>query len=187
MPLRWVHVRDLEGTHRDEYFYATDPAMGPAAVVTHYAGRWNIESTFQEARAHLGPETTRGWCRRTVERAAPCLFGLYSVVALLFHALPEAARSGAVRRPGRAAVTFSDAVATVRLWLWAEWVFPQAGAGWTRRNSPRHCERSCGRPSRPRRDPHRSASVEVRIRIVITQSVFFRSVAPGAHAAMMPP
>lgn len=129
VPVRWVHVRDLDGTHRDEYFYATDPAMAPAAIVTHYAGRWNIESTFQEARAHLGLETTRGWCRRTVERAAPCLFGLYSVVALLFHALPEAARSGAVRWPGKAAVTFSDAVATVRLWLWAEWVFPQAGGG----------------------------------------------------------
>jgi len=25
-----------------------------------YAWRWNIETTFQEARAHLGLETTRG-------------------------------------------------------------------------------------------------------------------------------
>ena len=129
VPLRWVHVRDREGTHRDEYFYATDPTMAPAAIVTHYAGRWNIETTFQEARAHLGLETTRGWCRRTVERAAPCLFGLYSVVAVLYHALPEARRAGAVRWPGKVAVTFSDAVAAVRLWLWAESVFPQAGGG----------------------------------------------------------
>jgi hypothetical protein len=129
VPLCWVHVRDLEGTHRDECFYTTDPAMDPAAIVTHYAGRWNIESTFQEARAHLGLESTRGRCRATVERAAPCLFGLYSVVAILFHALPESRRCGAVRWPGKAAVTFSDAVSAVRLRLWAEWVFPRAGGG----------------------------------------------------------
>jgi hypothetical protein len=127
VPLRWVHVRDLEGTHRDEYFYATDPTLDPGQLVTHYAGRWNIECTFQEGRACLRSETTRGWCPRTVLRAAPCLFGLYSVVALLYHALPEAKRSGGVRWPGKAGVTFSDALASVRLWIWAEGVFPRAG------------------------------------------------------------
>ena len=29
VPIRWVFVHDLEGTHRDEYFYATDPALDP--------------------------------------------------------------------------------------------------------------------------------------------------------------
>ena len=69
-----------------------------------------METTFQEARAHLGLETTRGWCRRTVLRAAPCLFGLYSVVALLFVALPQGERQGAVHWPGKAVLTFSDAL-----------------------------------------------------------------------------
>jgi hypothetical protein len=91
----------------------------------HY-GRF-IETTFQEARAHLGLETTRGWCRQTVLRAAPCLFGLYTVVALLYQALPPAERSGGTCWPGKAVVTFSDALAAVRRWLWSEWVFPQAG------------------------------------------------------------
>jgi hypothetical protein len=129
VPLRWVFVRDLSGTHRDEFFYSTDPALSPEAIVGRYAWRWNIETTFQELRAHLGLETTRGWCRRTVLRAAPCLFGLYSVAALLFAALPEARRSGGVRWPGKAVVTFSDALAAVRRWLWAEWVLPQANGG----------------------------------------------------------
>jgi hypothetical protein len=75
----------------------------------------------------LGLETTRGWCRATVLRAAPCLFGLDAVVAVLSHALPEDKRSGAVAWPGKAAVTFSDAVTAVRRWLWCEWVIPQAG------------------------------------------------------------
>jgi hypothetical protein len=129
VPVRWVCVRDLDGTHRDEYLYSTDPSFSPEAVVGHYAWRWNIETTFQELRAHLGLETTRGWCRRTVLRAAPCLFGLYSVVALLFAALPEAERSGPVRWPGKAVVTFSDALSAVRRWLWSAWVVPQAGGG----------------------------------------------------------
>jgi hypothetical protein len=128
VPLRWVFVRDLSGTHRDEFFYTTDPERSPEWVVGHYAWRWNVETTFQELRAHLGLETTRGWCRRTVLRAAPLLFGLYTAVALLFAALPEGQRRGGVDWPGKAAVTFSDALAAVRRWLWSEWVFPQAGA-----------------------------------------------------------
>jgi hypothetical protein len=127
--LRWVFVRDRDGTHRDEYFFSTDAALSPEALVGHYAWRWNIETTFQEARAHLGLETTRGWCRRTVQRAAPCLLGLYSVVALLFTALPAGERAGVVEWPGKATVTFSDALTAVRRRLWSSWVFPQAACG----------------------------------------------------------
>jgi hypothetical protein len=129
VPLRWVFVHDQSGTHRDEYLYTTDPALLPEAVVGYYTGRWNIETTFQELRSCLGLESTRGWCARTVLRAAPCLFGLYSVVAVLYRALPEAKRSGPLRWPGKSGVTFSDALAAVRRWLWSEWVLPRAGAG----------------------------------------------------------
>jgi hypothetical protein len=128
VPLRWVFVEDRTGTHRDEYLFTTDPALAPADVIGLYTARWNIETTLQECRSCLGLETTRGWCRRTVLRAAPCLFGLYSVVAVLFHALPAEQRSGAVRWPGKAGVTFSDALTAVRRWLWSEGVFPGAGA-----------------------------------------------------------
>ena len=108
-------------------------AAGRATLppLLHLGGQygWQIETTFQEARAHLGLETTRGWCRRTVLRAAPCLLGLYSVVALLFVGPPEQERRGSVQWPGKAVVTFSDALSAVRLWLWSSWVFPQAAGG----------------------------------------------------------
>jgi hypothetical protein len=129
VPLRWVFVRDQSGTHRDEYFFTTDLTLDAAAVIGHYTGRWSIETTFQELRALLGLGTTCGWCRQTVLRAAPCLFGLYAVVALLYQALPEAKRAGAVAWPGKEGTTFSDALTAVRRWLWAEWVFPQAEGG----------------------------------------------------------
>ena len=127
VPIRWVFVRDRDGTHRDEYFFSTDPTLDPATIIETYTARWNLETTFQEMRAWLGLETTRGWCRRTVLRVAPCLFGLYTATALLYRALPEEKRSGRVEWPGKTGVTFSDALMAVRRWLWREWVFPQVG------------------------------------------------------------
>jgi hypothetical protein len=127
VPVRWVFVRDQTGTHRDEYFFTTDTGLTPTVVIGYYCGRWNIETTFQEVRSGLGLETTRGWCPKTVLRAGPCLLGLYSVVALLFQALPESKRVGAVVWPGKTTTTFSDALCAVRRWLWAETVLPQAG------------------------------------------------------------
>ncbi len=129
VPMRWVFVHDLSGTHRDEYFYTTDLDLTPADIITLYTGRWNIETTFQELRCHLGLETTRGWCRQTVLRVAPCLFGLYSAVALLYHSLPETQRQGAVPWRGKATVTFSDALCAVRRRLWTEGVLRQLGDG----------------------------------------------------------
>jgi len=90
----------------------------------------------RDVRSHLGLETTRGWCRKTVERAAPCLFGLYSVVALLDQAPPGSRRTTAVRWPGKAGVTSSDALSAVRLWLWDEWAFSRAGGGITLEKLP---------------------------------------------------
>ena len=127
--LRWVSVCDRTGTHRDEFLYATDPALTPAQIVGDSCGRWNIETTSQEVRAHLGLETTRGRCAKTVTRAAPCLFGLYAVAALLSDATPADLRSGAIAWPGKATVTFSDARACVRRRTWCEGVLRQAGGG----------------------------------------------------------
>jgi DDE superfamily endonuclease len=126
--VRWVYVRDLTGAHRDEYFYTTDMALSPPDVIESYAGRWNIETTFAEMRSYLGLEATRGRCERTVLRAEPCLFGLYSVVTLLYDQLPEEAQAEpGVGWEGKAAVTFSDAITAVRRWLWTSWAFPKGG------------------------------------------------------------
>ena len=104
------------------------PTLDPASIIETYTARWNLETTFQELRAWLGLETTRGWCRRTVLRMAPCLFGLYTVVACLYSQLPRRyTRVRAVEWAGKKDVAFSDAITAVRRWLWTHWVFPQAG------------------------------------------------------------
>jgi hypothetical protein len=126
--VRWVYVHDRTGAHRDSYLFSTDPAMEVARVIETYTGRWSIETMSQEMRASLGLETTRGWSRATVLRAAPCLFGLYSVVALLYAAMPAGATAeGAVSYRGQAEVTFSDAIGGVRRRLWQEGVFESHG------------------------------------------------------------
>ncbi|HZT82946.1 MAG TPA: transposase [Gemmataceae bacterium] len=128
VPVRWVYVHDLTGTHRDEYFYSTDVAMTAQQVIESYTARWNVETTFAELRACLGLETTRGRCQQTVLRAEPCLFGLYSVVALWFEQLPaERQAETGVEWEGKQGVTFSDALTAVRRWLWADGVFTTAG------------------------------------------------------------
>jgi hypothetical protein len=126
--VRWVFVHDLTGTHRDEYLMTTDVAMTAAAVIETYVGRWNEETTFQEMRSYLGLETTHGWKEKTVLRMAPCLFGLYTVVAALYSQLPKRyARVRALAWAGKSDVTFSDAMTAVRRWLWQEWVFATPG------------------------------------------------------------
>jgi DDE superfamily endonuclease len=138
VPVSWVFVQDRTGTHRDSYRFSTDLALTAAQVIETDTGRWSIETTFQELRAYLGLETTRGWRERTVLRAAPCLFGLYSVVALLYAALPaQTADTGAVAYRGKTEVAFSDAITAVRRQLWLEGVFESHGHTEVFQNLPR--------------------------------------------------
>jgi hypothetical protein len=128
VPVRWVFVRDRGGTHRDEYFFTTDVTMSPKAVIETYTGRWNIETTFQEARSCLGLETTRGRARNTVLRAEPSLLALYALVVWLYAELPmRYRRVRAVDWLGKVDVTFSEAIAAVRRYLWVEGVFSLSG------------------------------------------------------------
>jgi hypothetical protein len=126
--VRWVFVHDGSGTHRDEYFFTTDRSLSAQQIIETYTGRWSAETTFQEMRAYLGLETTRGRTEKTVLRVAPCLFGLYSLVSLLYAQLPAAwSRQFTVHWPGKTHVAFSDAISAVRRWLWVEWALGNHG------------------------------------------------------------
>lgn len=137
--VRWVFVHDLSGTHRDEYFFSTDVSLAPQKIIEIFTQRWSIEVTFEEVRAHLGLETTRGWSEQTVLRVAPCLFGLFSVIALSYAALPERfKRRTGIEWAGKQTTTFSDALTAVRRWLWTERVFKGCDHGATFSKLPRH-------------------------------------------------
>ncbi|HTT64875.1 MAG TPA: transposase [Bryobacteraceae bacterium] len=62
VPIRWVFVHDLQGTHRDEYFYTTDPALQPPQIVSLFTARWSIEmyQPYCLHSMHFYPVTDRG-------------------------------------------------------------------------------------------------------------------------------
>jgi hypothetical protein len=66
----------------------------------------------QSGRMELGLQT-RGWSEKTVWHAGPCLFGLSTVVTILFDPLPESKRTRAVEWHGKTVTTFSGASVAV--------------------------------------------------------------------------
>ena len=123
--IRWVIIRDPEGDLDDEALLCTDPYAAPEQIVEWFTMRWQVEVTFQEARAHVGVQTQRQWSDLAIARTTPALFGLFSMVALMADALAHEgdliARASAWY--SKRAPTFSDAIAAVRRRLWSSVAF----------------------------------------------------------------
>jgi hypothetical protein len=125
VPIRWVLIRDPLNRFAPQALLCTDPARDPARIVGWFVRRWQVEVTFQEARAHLGVETQRQWSDRAIARTTPCLLALFSIVTLLAAQLTARERRQVAetawyhkRQP-----TFSDALAAVRRAIWREQAF----------------------------------------------------------------
>ncbi len=130
VPLRWVYVAD-EQSGREDYFYSTDPSLTPRQIAETFAGRWGIEVTFEELRAHLGLESTRQRVKASVLRAVPMLMGLFSLVSLIYAKLAAQATPTPRKMPCyvKAEPTFSDALYAVRRLIW-ESLLQQAAPQW---------------------------------------------------------
>ena len=130
VPIRWVLVKYEETDSRtglkkwkaSAYFSSdTSCSITVSGIIGGYASRWNIEVTFEELRAQLGFETQRQWSTRSIERTTPCLFGLFSVVVLMAHALhPEKLPIESSQWYEKEEATFSDALGAVRSHLWSK-------------------------------------------------------------------
>jgi hypothetical protein len=125
VPIRWLLVRDPAGELEPQAFLATDLTVAPSEMLQWFVARWQLEVTFQEARAHLGLETQRQWSDRAIQRTTPALLGLFSLITLWAHDLdtdPLFQPRTAVwyLKPHR---TFSDAIAAVRREIWAHHIF----------------------------------------------------------------
>lgn len=68
-------------------YFCTQQSQIPVEIVSSFIKRWTIEVTFEESRAHLGVETQRQWSDLAIEHSTPCRLGMFSLVALLGHAL----------------------------------------------------------------------------------------------------
>lgn len=118
--LRWVLITDPAGQFEPQALLSTDPTASPQVIVEWFVLRWQVEVTFEEARAHLGIETQRQWSELAILRSTPALLGLFSLVTLFAHQLLQeqnlAARQAAWY--AKSVPTFADTIALVRQHLW---------------------------------------------------------------------
>lgn len=125
VPMRWVLIRDPQGKFATQALLCTDLEAAPAQIIAWFVRRWQMETTFEEARRHLGVETQRQWTDTAIRRTTPALLGLFSLVTLLAHphltASPCQIRQAAWYR--KRVPTFADALALVRQEIWAHETF----------------------------------------------------------------
>ncbi len=67
VPVRWVLVRDRQGTHRDDYFFTTALTLAPEQVVGWYTQRWSLEKAQGDypSRSRWGRARRVGYHRRS--------------------------------------------------------------------------------------------------------------------------
>jgi len=121
VPLRWVLIRDPQGKFSPQALLSTDVIVSAQQIVEWFVLRWQLEVTFEEARAHLGIETQRQWSDLAIVRTTPALLALFSLVTLLAHQLLQR-QVLPVRQAAwyqKSVPTFSDTLAFVRQQLWA--------------------------------------------------------------------
>jgi DDE superfamily endonuclease len=123
VPLRWVLIRDPKGAFRTQALLCTDLGADPERIISWFVRRWQMEATFQEVRQRLGFETQRQWSEKAIQRTAPALLGLFSLVTLFAHRRMAQEGLPTIRRAAwydKTRPTFTDALALVRKELWTQ-------------------------------------------------------------------
>jgi hypothetical protein len=99
-PVRIVVVRDPERRLADAYLFTTDLRARLGWVVTQFAWRWAIEVLFRASKQVLAIEAPQHYSRESVEKVAPWVWSLQSVIMVWYitagRALPEAEELRAV-------------------------------------------------------------------------------------------
>ncbi len=131
VPIRWVLIRDAQGKFATQALLCTDLTATPQQIIAWFVRRWQMETTFEEVRRHLGVETQRQWTDMAIRRTTPALLGLFSLVALLAH-LHLKEESVPIRQAAwyrKRTPTFADALALVRREIWAQETFCMSSEG----------------------------------------------------------
>jgi hypothetical protein len=94
-PVRVVVVRDPSGKMRDAYLFTTDVRASLSWVITMFAWRWAIEVLYRASKQVLDIEAPQHWSEAAVEKLAPWVWSMQSVIMVWYviagQALPEAA------------------------------------------------------------------------------------------------
>lgn len=82
--LRIVIVRTDHGSIPIRVFFCTDPALPVATVLEGYARRWSIEVCFRDLKQLLGFADSSARKKEAVERTAPFVGYIYSLLVIWF-------------------------------------------------------------------------------------------------------
>ena len=114
--LRIIVVKVETGSIGMRVFFCTDPTLPVARVLESYAGRWAIEVCFRELKQLLGFADSSARKRAAVERTAPFVGYVYTVLVLWFATLASQ-RAVVPVRPWyrhKAGYSFADVLRTAQ-------------------------------------------------------------------------
>jgi len=83
-PIQVVLVRDPQGRLKDAYWFTTDLSAKPAAIIETFSRRWSIEVAFKASKQVMRVESPQHWCRKSIERLAPWVWLMQSVIGLWY-------------------------------------------------------------------------------------------------------
>jgi hypothetical protein len=119
-----------EGKWRDEVLVSTQVGITAAEMITQYGKRWSIEVAFHDSKQFLGLEDPEVRTPLSVERAHPMAWFCLSLVILWYALNREQIDKVQRDRPWYKKTvgdTFTDMLGAMRLWLWHQRVFGEAG------------------------------------------------------------
>lgn len=135
-PIRVVVVRDPAGKMKDAYLFTTDRTAALAWVITTYAMRWSIEVAFKNSKQVLDIEGPQHWCRGSIEKLAPWVWQMQSVLTLWYltagHTLPEAQAARERMGPWDSEWSLRHIVSVLRTAVLEQTITPKSGvkANW---------------------------------------------------------
>jgi len=81
-PIKVVVVRDPAGAMRDCYLFTTDRNASLNWVIVQFSWRWSIAVLFRASKQVLDLEAPRHFCQASVEKVAPWVWSVQSVIAV---------------------------------------------------------------------------------------------------------
>jgi SRSO17 transposase len=82
--LKIVITATTHGNIPYRIFFSTDPTLSTRYILERYASRWAIEVTFRDLKQCLGFADSQAWARKAVERTAPFVGMLFTIIVLWY-------------------------------------------------------------------------------------------------------
>lgn len=109
-----VAVEHLRGGRGVEVFYSTDLSLSEEEILQRYSFRWPVETTFQDAKGHLGLGEPQNRVRAAVRRTTPSMLYLYGLIVLWHEYVRQEPGSFVRLWRGKRHAAFADMLATLR-------------------------------------------------------------------------